>query len=186
METIRMWGMWKDIRIHAKKKHLKEDESTNETQKLVDELMERNENLENKNVALEMEVKASQTIIVRMKGENEKFKKGKIVADKVIKDLQEKLSLQTKDLCDVKKITEETERLTLEKEVLKFQKENISKEEHLESINIEVKFLEDKLSSLEEKNLEENMFRHMHHSKESEKSEDSECDLCDQCLHCDG
>ena len=68
------------------KRHLKEehsDKSVDERKKLVDELMKTNENLENQNIALEMEVRASHKIIARMK-ENEKFKKGKNVAEMVI------------------------------------------------------------------------------------------------------
>ena len=46
---------------------------------------EKNEKLENQNIALEMEVKTSRKIIARMKEENEKFKKGMNVAEMVIK-----------------------------------------------------------------------------------------------------
>jgi hypothetical protein len=50
--------------------------------------MKSNQNLENQNKALEMEVKVSQQIIVRMKGENETLKKGKNVAHKDISNLK--------------------------------------------------------------------------------------------------
>ena len=63
--------------------------------------MKMNTNLENQNITFEMEVKASHTIIARIKDENEKFKKGKNVAEKVIKNLQDKLNLQSKDIIDV-------------------------------------------------------------------------------------
>ena len=72
--------------MHILKKHLKEEHSNphiDDKQKLIDELMKCNQNLENQNIALEMEVKASQKIIVRMKGENENFKKGKDVQTKL-------------------------------------------------------------------------------------------------------
>ena len=138
--------------IHPWKKHLKEEHShspIDEKQKLIDELMKMNENLENQNIAFEMEVKASHTIIARMKGENEHFKKGKTVADKVIQNLKEKLNLQSKDIFDAKKISEENKQLildkeTLEREVVEIQEENILKEENLKTIMNEMKFLEKK------------------------------------------
>ena len=68
------------------KKHLREEHPIDEKQKLIDELMKMNKNLENENIALEMEVKASHKMIARMKSESEDFKKGKNVSDKVIRD----------------------------------------------------------------------------------------------------
>ena len=68
------------------KKHLREEHPIDEKQKLIDELMKMNKKLENENIALEMEVKASHKMIARMKSENEHFKKGKNVSDKVIRD----------------------------------------------------------------------------------------------------
>ena len=78
--------------VETLKKHLKEEhsnETINDKRKLIDELMKMNQNLENQNIALEMEVKASHKIIARMKGENDTLKKGKNVADKVITNLQQ-------------------------------------------------------------------------------------------------
>lgn len=153
--------------VEILKKHLKEEHS-NETiddkRKLIDELMKMNQNLENQNIGLEMEVKASHKIIERMKAEHENFKKGKNVADKVIKNLQEKLTLQSKDIFDAKKISEENEKLnfekeTLEKEVMEIQKQNNSKEDNLKEMMTEMKILEDKLSSLKEKKTEDKNFQ---------------------------
>ena len=171
------------------KRHLKEehsDKSVDERKKLVDELMKTNENLENQNIALEMEVKASHTIIARMKEENDKLKKGKNVAEKVIKNLQEKLNLQSKDISGVKKISEENEQLildkeTLEREVVEIQKENILKEENLKTIMNEMKFLEEKHSKNKEKKVEEKNSQtdalNLHY-QESEKVPAINCSCC--------
>ena len=147
------------------KKHLKEEHSdahrlTDDRKKLIDELMKMNKNLETEKIALEMEVKASHKIIGRIKDENEKFKKGKNVADKVIQNLQDKLNLQKKDISDVKKFLDEKEKLilekeALEKEVVEIQKENVLKEENLKTIMIEMKTLEDKLLMYKQKKVEE-------------------------------
>ena len=92
--------------IEILKRHLKEEHPIDEKKKIIDELMKMNQHLENQNIAFEMEVKASNKIIARLKGENEKFQKGKNVADMVIKNLQDKLNLQSKNIIEVKKISE--------------------------------------------------------------------------------
>ena len=84
-----------------------------DSKRLIEELMKMNHNLENQNIALEMEVKASQKIIQKLKGYNallkefkeaikdqndkiKKFEKGKAIADNVIKNLKEKEILMHK------------------------------------------------------------------------------------------
>ena len=99
-----------------------------------------------------------------MKGENENLRKGKGVADKVIKNLQENLYLQNKDISNLKKISEETERLNfekeaLEKEIIEIQKENVTKEEILVAIKIEMKTYEEKLLKIENKKVEEKIIQ---------------------------
>ena len=129
-----------------------------------------------------------------MKGENDTLKKGKNVADKVIKNLQQNLSIQTEELNDVKKISEEKEKLnfekeSLEKEVIEIQKQNISKEEALKSIMIEMKVLKEKLNKFEEKDTDEKNWQTdvLKHEEKNLQTDDimvekisvsSECDQC--------
>jgi hypothetical protein len=65
-----------------------------------------------------------------MKEENEKFKKGKNIAEMVIQNLQEKPNLQSKDIIDVEKMSKEKgsiffENEALEKEIIEIKTENI-------------------------------------------------------------
>ena len=54
-----------------------------------------------------MKAKASSKIIARMKEENEYFKKGKNVADKVIQNLKEELLVKGKKVCNAQKMAED-------------------------------------------------------------------------------
>ena len=119
----------------------------NESKMLIEELMKTNENLEKNNIALEMEVKASKRIIHKLKMENKllaeyeeaiidkddlitRFEKVKVVAVQVIQNLKEEINLHGKELDDVKKIKDENDKLnsekeTLEKQIVEINKENI-------------------------------------------------------------
>ena len=172
-----------------------------ESKQLIEVLMKTNEDLEKENIALEMEVKASQKIIQKYKRDTKlleeyeeaiidkddairKFEKGKTIAERVIKSLKEKLDLQGKDKCDIDKILKEKDELnlenkTLEKEIIEIQKENVSKEENLEAIKLEMKVYEEKLLKLEEKKAEEknvqtDVFQNHHESEILA----IECDCC--------
>ena len=178
------------------KKHLKQEHPIDEKQKLIDELMKMNNNLETQNIAFEMEVKASHKIIERMREENEKLQKGKNVAEKVIKNLQDTLNLQSKEIVQFKKITKEKEKLTLEKEtleqeVVEIKKENISKEENLNILKMEIKSLEGELSKYKEKKVDDknvqtdaakvgvkNVQTDAMYSEEFKSAKTFECDVC--------
>ena len=128
----------------------------NESKMLIEELMKTNENLEKNNIALEMEVRASKRIIHKLKIENKllaeyedkddlimRFEKVKVVAVQVIQNLKEEINLHGKELDDVKKIKDENDKLnsekeTLEKEIVEINKENISKEEILLAVKVEM------------------------------------------------
>ena len=123
-----------------------------ESKRLIEELIKRN--LEEENIALEMEVKASKRIIHNLKSDTEllleyeeavidkddlirKFEKGKTIADNVKKNLKEEINVQGNEMLNViEKLNSEKE--TVEKEMLEIRKENILKEENL-------KMFEDKL-----------------------------------------
>ena len=143
--------------IEMLKKHLKEEHPIDEKQKLINELMKMNENLENQNIGLEMEVKASQKIIARVKGETEHFKKGKNVADKVIKNLQEKLNDQSREISDAEQENEKLreEIKVLETKLSKFKQKKV-KEKNLQTddIKVEEKNLQTDALMVEEKNLQ--------------------------------
>ena len=81
-----------------------------ESKILIEELMKMKKNLENQNISLEMEVKASQKIIKNLKRETtlldeyeeaaidrddsiRKFERGKTIPDDVIKNLKKELNL---------------------------------------------------------------------------------------------
>ena len=149
-----------------------------ESKRLIEEVMKANQNLENENIALEMEVKASQKIIHKLKRDNQlleeyeeaiidkddlirKFEKGKIVASNVIRNLKEELNLKEIELAGVKKMLEEKDKLNsdnecLEKEILEIQKDNNLKEENLKAIETELICLKDKLAKVKEKNISVN------------------------------
>ena len=84
-----------------------------------------------------------------------KLEKSKLIADNVIKNLQEERNLQGNVLENAKQILKEKEHLTaekdsLEKEVIDIQKENKEKEELLKSIEMEMNILEERLSKFAE------------------------------------
>ena len=146
-----------------------------ESKKLIKELTKRNQSLENENVALEMEVKASRKIIHQLKRDTEllaeyeeaiidkddliqKFEKGKTVADKIIHNLKEEINVQGKEM-SVKKTTDTEEKEKLENEISslveeieKIQVENGKKEILVKDISEENKMLIEKMNFLEESN----------------------------------
>ena len=143
-----------------------------ESKILVEELMKMNKNLENQNIALEMEVKASKKIIKNLKRKTElldeyeeavidrddsikKFEKGKSIADNVIKNLKKELNLKEKEIFTLQNIAKEKESLdsenqNLERDILDLQRVDKKKEEDLEAMNIEKNVLEDRLIKLKE------------------------------------
>ena len=135
--------------------------------RLVEELMTMNNNLEEQNIALEMEVKASQKIIQKLKKDNklleqyeeaiidrddkiQKLKKCKGIADDVIKNLQEDRHLKVQEVLKEKeKLT--TEKDFLEKEIDEIRIENCLKEKMLKTIEIEMTNLENKMIEFNER-----------------------------------
>ena len=179
-----------------------------ESKKLIEELMKMNQNLENQNIALEMETKASQKIINKLKRENKlmleyeeaiiekddqirKFEKGKFIADNVIKNLQGELNLKVQALSNAEKNLEEMDHLTsqkksLEKDMLELRNENSVKEEMLKTIKIEVDTLENELleikhnqADVDEKNIQTDEI----HSGGVERADLLECHFCDERFH---
>ena len=152
-----------------------------ESRKLIEELKERNHNLEKENITLEMEVKASRKIIHKLKRDNEllgeyeeaiidkddlieKFEKGKTITDKIIKNLQnEKEGLKqeleaTEKANEVKRIgldelkdKKDDEIRDLLQEVNVIQEMNEKKEATLLRLEEENCQVKEKLRELEEK-----------------------------------
>ena len=131
------------------------------SKRLIEELMKMNNNLEENNIALEMEVKASHKIIQKLKKGNSllkeyeeaiidkddlirKFEKGRVIMDNVIISLKDSLKLKEKEICNVEKVAEgkiqiETEKKALEKQILEICKENNLEDQDFEGIRNAIK-----------------------------------------------
>ena len=132
-----------------------------ESKMLIEELMKMNNNLEENNIALEMEVKASHKIIQKLKRDKSllkeyeeaiidkddlirKFEKGRVIMDNVIISLKDSLKLKEKEICNVEKVAEgkiqiETEKKALEKQILEICKENNLEDQDFEGIRNAIK-----------------------------------------------
>ena len=170
------------------------------SKRLIEELMKMNKNVEEQNIALEMEVKASQKIIRKLKLDNDllkeyeeaikekdeqirTFQKGKVIAENAIKNLQHERNLQGNVLDNAQKILKEKEQLivekdSLEQEIIEIQKENQLKEEKLESIKVEMGLLENKMLECKESKIEVKEKNVQKETNEMEKVSFVGCKFC--------